>query len=777
MMFDELDLEGLQGFIDESEESMLGIENDFIELENDPNNLEIINRIFRPVHSLKGNSGFFGLMNINKFAHRMENLLDYIRNGDVLVTKEIIDLLLKGIEYLQNMLQLVHDDPTATTLSPEEEEFLVQIESHKPQKVTGSLQSIIDLEKILNDALEMGIDLHAHASLDSLLNHIEKVNIEFRNILSDTVKAETEPADSTNCLYFYNDKDFTEKVLPLTRAYNNLLSNQPTDRDTCDAILQSLEEFSELFQGDTAQASIITELHSMVTFLDDELMIAHNDFIKDTTGYLNKIISFFKKSEQQTTDQIKMVGEILVENNKISPAQLEDALTKQKKVGEVLVEEGMVSEKDVDEAVSIQAQQIIKDKAATKKPLIDAAKTIRIDQSKLDSFAINIGELFINIDSLNYLKKQLELVSSDFDVISKFTNTVTSFDNMVEQLHDSVMEIRKVPVKSLFQRFPKVIRQLAGVVEKQVTFKIKGEDTVIDKDLLEKIENPLVHILRNSIDHGLETPDERTRNGKDPNGYLELKAATDEDKIIINIKDDGRGINPKKIREIAIQKELYSETEAQALSDKELTNLIFKPGFSTAKQISDISGRGVGMDVVMSGLKECNGTIHVDSHLGQGTLVTIEIPLTKTMVAKDAMLVESGNKMYAIDSSEITTTIESKGDFIDVFNEDNCLNHEGKVVRVIDLNTFLFSSETSQPSSQNHNRHVLIISHDHNIALLVEKVISHQKIVVKNFDNSYTPFQSIKGIKGYTILGNEDIALIIDMKKIADFCDSSKQKM
>ena len=327
------------------------------------------------------------------------------------------------------------------------------------------------------------------------------------------------------------------------------------------------------------------------------------------------------------------------------------------------------------------------------------------------------------------------------------------------------MGIRRVPVKSLFQRFPRVIRQLSNSLGKDIKFVMKGEETVIDKDLLETIENPLVHILRNSLDHGLEPPEVRKQKGKPEQGLLEIKAGSDDHNIYLTIKDDGRGIDPQKMKQIAIKKQFLSELEVEKLTDKELVNLIFKPGFSSAEQVSDVSGRGVGMDVVMAGLKASEGVIHVDSTVDAGTTVTLTIPMTKTLVTKEAMIAEAGGQRYVIPSDDITTVIETEN-IIPLLDEEKCIAYDGSILRLIELDSFFYPETPS--SLDGKGQHFIIVCQEHRVALRVDHIVTHQKVVAKEFTGNFRQLKRVAGINGYTILGNEDILLIVDVKNVAE---------
>ncbi|MFH1019506.1 MAG: ATP-binding protein, partial [Pseudomonadota bacterium] len=627
----DVDPDALRGFIDESNDSLQGIEADFIALEDDPSNAEIINRIFRPVHSLKGNSGFFGLTNINKFSHRLENLLDACRKGEVLINKKIIDILLKGVEYLQAMLDRAQQNPAEVAFLPEEQNFLSQVEAIQPIAATGSIQSVITLEHLLQEFLGLGQNIHAHPLVPGLLDQIEKANIDLQAIIAAKKQKGPSSAYSPDNQYFLADKDFSSQLAQFGLVLELLEDKKAADKELLLAFVQALAQVSEALQGNSTIAGKLDELMAIRNFLDDALMVSSDEYNTLCRELLNSVIGCFEARAKGGSTRL---GEILVEQQLVSEAQISAALGQQKKIGELLIEQGVIQENDLKNALAIQDRRSL-DAHLQENRGSEQTKTIRIDQARLDNFANSVGGLYISLDSLNFLKKQLETKLSDFGLVTRFDGIIDALDEQLEKLHANIMSIRRVPVKSLFQRFPKVVRQLSTSLCKEVRFTITGEDTVIDKDLLEKIENPLVHILRNSLDHGLETPGARKKTGKPEQGSLTLHARADENNVYIIIEDDGLGINPQKMKEVATNKGFMTTEELARLSDRELINLIFRPGFSSAEKVSEFSGRGVGMDVVMSGLKECNGSIQLDSRVGKGTTVFLTVPLTKTLVTKD----------------------------------------------------------------------------------------------------------------------------------------------
>ncbi len=759
----DVDLDALRGFIDESNDSMQTIEADFIALENDPSSREIINRIFRPVHSLKGNSGFFGLTNINKFSHRLENLLDAARKGDLLISRDIIDTLLTGIDFLRKMLDRAVADPTDTVIRPEEQEFLAILERYRTEEVAGSIQSVIDLENLLHSYLDLGLSLQESSLIVNLLGQIAKANGAIRKLIADHAKPAEKSAFSADLLYCHEGRDYTAQLQPFGPVFDCLAAGKPVEQALLHRFSTSLQEVAALFKGNAELTREIDELATLRNFMDDLLMAGSDEFTASARRLLNRIMTAFERKHVSGDSQ--KLGEILMEQGLVTRDQIESALGKQKKIGELLLEEGALAKADLEKALTIQNKRVLDSHLKQGAPA-ESVKTIRIDQDKLDSFANSVGELFIGLDSVNYVRKLLEEAHAEFALLARFDSAVATLDERVERLHNNIMDIRRVPVKNLFQRFPRVVRQLAVSLGKEIKFRELGEETVIDKDLLEAIENPLVHILRNSVDHGLETPEVRKQSDKPAEGLLELTASSDENNVYITVRDDGRGIDPQKMKESAIQKGFLSRQEAEQLTENECINLIFKPGFSTAAKVSDVSGRGVGMDVVMAGLRASNGAIEVDSTVGSGTTVRLIIPLTKTLVTKDAMIAEAGGQRYVIPSDDITTVIETEN-IIPLLAADNCIAYDNAILRLIDLNLFFYPSQRTG-ADRPEGRQVILVCKEHRIALRVDHIVSYQKVVAKEFRAGYRHLRQIAGVCGYTILGNEDIILIVDVKEVAE---------
>ena len=762
----EQDLKALQGFVDETNESLENIEAAFIQLETDPSDLEIINKIFRPVHSMKGNSGFFGLTNINKFSHRMEDLLDMIRNQKVTVDRDVIDALLIGVEYLQKMMDRVMEDPGDVTLRPDEEDFLEQrIKKYKPKEFAGSVKSVIDLENLVEEAEKNGVNINENQLILNVLNQVEKFNEDIRTLLKSHEDSKNFTAYSPECSYFFNSTDYTEHIRNLGEAASVISERRTISGDKLTTHDESLKIIKQAFKDNEDALSVVNELADLSGFIDDELLMTSDEFVMNCRTAINDVISLFEARGREEDENLKL-GSILVEQEMVSKEDLSKALGKQERVGEILVRDGALKEEELQKGLRIQDSRVLKKHVNKQKEIKKETKTIRIDQSRLDSFADTVGELYINIDSFGFIKKQLEQTDVDTAIIAGMTNTITSLDDKLVKLQNDVMSVRKVPLDNLFRRFPKVIRQLAGSLDKKINFKMTGEKTVVDKDLIEAIENPLVHILRNSADHGIETPEERVAKGKSEQGVLELIASTDQYNVIFTIKDDGKGIDPQLMKKTALKKGFMSEAELESLNDRELVNLIFKPGFSTAEKISDVSGRGVGMDVVMSTLEKTNGRVDVDSVVDKGSTVLVTIPLTRTLVTKDALIFRSDKQLFALPSEDVTTTIYPENNIVNLPHDEGGIAYNDSIIKLVDVNNYYFSMPKKELKDK--SSFVIIICEKYKVALIVDQIFSHQQIVVKVFGNDFIYLDNIPGVSGYTILGNEDIVLIADLEKMVN---------
>ncbi|MDQ7833261.1 MAG: chemotaxis protein CheA, partial [Desulfovibrionaceae bacterium] len=390
------------------------------------------------------------------------------------------------------------------------------------------------------------------------------------------------------------------------------------------------------------------------------------------------------------------------------------------------------------------------------------SSTIRVDHEKLDHLMNLIGELIINRNRFAMLARSLEEGKEDVvHIAQQVTESTYAMARISDDLQDTIMKVRMVPVSSVFSRFPRLVRDLSRKSGKEVNLITEGEETELDKSVVEVIGDPLVHLIRNSLDHGLETEDGRLAANKPKIGHVWLRAYHRGNSVAIEVEDDGRGIDPAKMREVAVRKGVITPEEAKVLDDRDAIDLIFAPGFSSAEKITDISGRGVGMDVVRTNIKNLKGTVSVASEVGKGTKFTLALPLTLAII--DALMVVVNGAMYAIplDSVSETTKIEVKR--MTEVNKRKAVTLRGEVLGIVEL------AETLELPKNADNRDivpvVILQDNERRLGLIVDKLLERQEIVIKPLGSYLSEFD-MRGISGATIMGDGSVVLILDPHEI-----------
>ncbi len=579
----EEDREILSDFVSESLENLASIEVNLIDLEDDPENLEAINAIFRPFHTIKGVSGFLHLEKINKLAHGSENLLDKARDGEIRVAGSVVDLVLESVDMLKRMIQSVEE----------------------------GLENGTTLEK--------GLDIN-----------------------------------------------------PL----------------------------------------------------------------------LDKIQSFLSRSDSISG---KPLGEILVDEGVISKEKLEDTLKEQekkpdKKLGEILMEEGSADPKEVVGALRSQK------KFGGKKTL---DLQIKVDTKQLDTLVDMTGELVIAQSMLRQNETLLSVGNQ------KLYQNLNQLNQITSTLQKTAMSLRMVPIRSTFQKMVRLVRDLAKNFGKQVTLIMEGEDTEIDRNVVDELYEPMVHMIRNAVDHGIETPETREADGKPANGFVHLRAYHRGGNVVIEIEDDGKGLDRERILEKAKANKMV--TDEVGLSDSETYNLIFQPGFSTAKEVTDVSGRGVGMDVVKKAIEKLRGRVEINSTPGQGSIFTINLPLTLAII--EGMLVRVGEERYIIPALAILESFRpEKTQYSTVKGKGEMVLVRGKLIPLIRLDRIVGTEGKYQNPWEGL---VVAVEHeDHQMCLLLDELLGKEEVVIKSLGEN---LKHIKGLAGGAIMGDGRVGLILDI--------------
>ncbi len=653
----------LDEFIQEAEEILENLDQELIELENDPTDKDLLNQIFRGMHTLKGGAGFLGLESIINLAHVIESIFDKLRNDEMQLDSNKMDIILEGIDIIKN-----------------------SIETLKSSNEIPDMEDIADIMAKLNDLLE-GKEV-ASTSQDSASEATDMQDG------SDEGAADSQVEDSQNDDEY--EIVFHEDVDP---AVQNLIRQYP-DKN----ITEILDELI-LLPPEERDMDLIMKL--------DEL-IAQNKDVED-------LIKEKRKKEPAPAPQTQQ-----------APAPKEEPQQPQPK---------------------LETKKESKPAAKKKK---EETETIRIDIDRVSTLMNLVGELVLDRNRIVKLTSRFRTNSGDIEAIEELNEAIAGMSRSVSDLQEVVMKLRMQPVKRIFSKFPRIVRDLAKKVGKKINLELEGEDTEIDRSILNQLEDPLIHLVRNSIDHGIEPPEERIAKGKPEAGTIVLSALQEGDRIIVSIEDDGRGIDAEKVKRKAIERGLIKPEQAEQMSDKEAYELIFLPGFSTVDQVSDLSGRGVGMDVVANVIHSLRGAIEIDSEPGEGTKITMKLPLTVAIIR--TLMVGVGDRIFAIPLFSVVEIIKYRPEDIKDVGIYKSLMLRDEVYLFFHLNE-LFDMEGS-----NENKFVIIINiGEKNIAVAVDDLYGEEEIVIKPLGEM---LKDVEGIAGATITGDGKVVLILDIKSL-----------
>jgi two-component system chemotaxis sensor kinase CheA len=684
----------VQVFLDESEDEIRELEAGLIKLEEDQNDVGTINRVFRAAHTIKGSAGLVGFDEVSVFTHDLENILDRIRNKELKITKKLISNLLSATDLLKRMI-------TASAGGEEIEASEIESMTSTLRRFTGSSRPPEDLRRFPAAGQPEGED------------RVLCVTLKFRPDILSTGQ------DPLMLLRELEDNGTIIETRAFTEGIPDFYNLNPT---TCytwwEVILRTDRPLSDI--------------QNIFLFVADE-----NDIL------IEDVSSQYRHGVDLSLAD-KPIGEILVEKGIVNSTDVEEVLKSRKTTGEVLVETGKATREIVEKMALAQSQS----------RKIAKSSTIRVDTDKLDKLVNLVGEMVISVARMSQLASEVEGNGNT----RTLQGASAALERISRELQEQVMRVRMVPVEGTFNRFRRVVRDLSFELGKKIEIKMSGTDTELDKNVIEQIGDPLKHMIRNSIDHGIESPEERKGLGKPPEGTIWLKAYQREGNIYIEISDDGRGIDQKKILEKAIDKGL-ADPERTYL-EKEIFEMLFVAGLSTSDKVSELSGRGVGMDVVRKNIEDLHGTVEIISEWGKGSTFRVKLPLTLAII--DGMMVRVGNEVLTIPLSVIDKsvrpsrteikTVEGKGELVDI--RGNYL----PLVRLYQL--FEIPSEKTDPTDA---LVVVLQSTESRFGVLVDDVLGQTQAVIKSIDKN---FRKIEGTSGATILGNGRVSLILDVHGI-----------
>ncbi|WRC27297.1 chemotaxis histidine kinase/response regulator CheAY2 [Helicobacter pylori] len=658
----------MEDFLIEAFEMNEQLDQDLVELEHNPEDLDLLNRIFRVAHTIKGSSSFLNLNILTHLTHNMEDVLNRARKGEIKITPDIMDVVLCSIDLMKTLLVTIRDTGSDTNNGKENEieEAVKQLQAITSQNLEGAKEGTKEAPKKENT--------------EEAKEEIKEENKE------NKAKAPT--------------------------AENSASDNPLADEPDLDYTNMSAEE---------VEAEI------------ERLLNKRQEADKERRAQ--------KKQEAKPKQEVAPKAEI---------SKTETPKTETPKAPKTEIKTKAKADTEENKAPSIGVEQ-----------------TVRVDVRRLDHLMNLIGELVLGKNRLIRIYGDVEERYDGEKFLEELNQVVSSISAVTTDLQLAVMKTRMQPVGKVFNKFPRMVRDLSRELGKSIELIIEGEETELDKSIVEEIGDPLIHIIRNSCDHGIEPLEERRRLNKPETGKVQLSAYNEGNHIVIKISDDGKGLDPVMLKEKAIEKGVISERDAEGMSDREAFNLIFKPGFSTAKVVSNVSGRGVGMDVVKTNIEKLNGIIEIDSEVGVGTTQKLKIPLTLAII--QALLVGVQEEYYAIPLSSVLETVRISQDEIYTVDGKSVLRLRDEVLSLVRLSD-IFKVDAILES--NSDVYVVIIGlADQKIGVIVDYLIGQEEVVIKSLGYY---LKNTRGIAGATVRGDGKITLIVDVGAMMDMAKSIK---
>jgi len=699
-----------EAFKEEAHELLTELETALLELERMPSDEEIIGRVFRAMHTIKGSGAMFGFDKVAAFTHNVETVYDRVRNGKILVSKSLIDLTLSACDEILKMIDdtgqgEADDDAITEAISRSFRDMLL---------APGTLPSV-----------DVSVDTPDDTPDDtgrSVIDAPEAPSVDERQVT-------------------YRIRFCPESGIFTSGTNPTLLLNELRDLGPCD-ILANTDSipFLDIMDSEvcyTAWDIILTTtrdknaIRDVFIFVEDNCEL-HIDVIDDG-------------SRTDMEQDYKKLGEILVERGDLNANTLTMVLSAQKRIGSLLVDYGMVSNDQVHSA--LVEQQHIREKRQ-KRQAVESTASIRVPAVKLDDLVNMVGELVT-------VQSRLSQLAARFNDLS-LIQVAEEVERLTAELRDNTMSIRMLPIGATFSRFERLVRDLSTELGKDIILNTEGAETELDKTVIEKLNDPLIHIIRNSIDHGIEMPEARKAAGKPEQGTVHLSAEHSGANVFIRISDDGAGLDAEAIRAKAVEKGLIASDAV--LSEKEIFSLTLMPGFSMAKNITNVSGRGVGMDVVKKGIDALRGTIEMVSKKGIGTTITLKLPLTMAII--DGLLVQIEDVHYIMPLAAIEECVELTRDDVASAHGKHIARIRGEIVPYIRLREMFMHGGIAPAIEQIVTARI----DGGRVGFVVDQVVGQHQTVIKSMSRMY---RDIEYMSGATILGDGNVALILDLPKLA----------
>lgn len=688
--------EDVQVFLEEADEQIQLLEDDLVRLEREDQSDELLQEIFRAAHTLKGSSATLGHQRMAELTHAMENVFDQLRRGAVQVSTALMDVLLEAIDALSGMTDDIRAGiDTDIDIAP-----LIAAIAEALEASAGTQQPTeVPRSERATDGADDTEEMVAAASEPAVADDLEPVQDGSVVQLSITIDPEC--------------------PMPSVRAY------QVVD------LLASL-------------GVIVQSVPSI-----DEIEAGHVDYSLEVTVETDKSGAELQAMVQQVAD-LARVG--VVEGASTGPNT---------SVDEIASVEGspIPIQSSSSDTAEPESPKVVERSHQVKRGSASVSTTVRVDVARLDTLMNLVAELVIDRAHLVQIAKDLEAQYDRSEISEALDRTSLNVGRATSELQDEIMKIRMLPIDNVFRKFPRMVRDLTQTLGKEVNFVIEGQDTELDRSVIEEIGDPLIHLLRNAVGHGIESPDDRLKAGKQRQGLVRIRAYHQENSIVIEVEDDGRGIDVERVRTKAVEKGIVSAEAASRLNDREAINLIFAPGLSTARSIDSISGRGVGMDIVRNNIERLNGSISVETEKGFGTRFVVKLPLTLAIIR--AQLVSVGGRIYAIPISSVQINLREPETSIKTVRGQETYVYGDRVLPIVRLGKVFGVGENC--AGDGRLLIVVVRSGVEQIGLVVDRLMGQQEIVIKNLGGV---LGDIHGLSGVTILGDGRLALILDVPSL-----------
>jgi len=693
--------EDLEVFLQEAEEQIELLDEDIVRLEREEDTAPLLQEIFRAAHTLKGSAGMIGYHQMASLAHSMENLLDQLRLGTTEVSTKIVDALLGGLD----LLRVLKDDLTTSQDSQVDiSESVAILDSlaetdrtqASPQPGTATVGLRLDTEH--EEQVQRRLDSGAHVYL---------------------VKANINPESSWVSIRCFQIVDALSQSTEIIISSPSMAEIEAENVTNLVQAIVSTDQDDEIFQQALAAFEDVDDLEVIELSLEDgssEGWLALISGSQDEAGG-GPLPGSDDPADDGGEKELATVG----------------ATTDQSEAGEPA-------------------------DGGKQRAGVQQTQTVRVDVERLDTLMTTIGELVIDRTRIAQIGRQLQAKYKEDELVKSLGETSAHVAKVVDDLQQEIMQVRLMPVATVFNGFPRMVRDLAQRFGKNVDFVVEGQETEIDRTVIERIRDPLVHLLRNSIDHGIESPEERAAAGKPERGTIKLAAFQDQGHIVITVSDDGKGIDPAIMRATAIKKGLLSQEVGERLTDAEAIDLIFAPGTSTAAATTDVSGRGVGMDIVKTNIETINGFVTVDTTVGKGTTFNLRLPLTLATV--QALLVSMNATIFAVPVVYVLEVRRLEVVDIETIEGKEVIRSRGYIIPLLRLEK-VFSREVFNEESKARATYVVVVKlGDRLVGLAVESLVEMQEIMAKSLSDG---IGEIKGIAGASILGDGRVVLIVDI--------------